>query len=246
MPFGSCSTAECFCGHVDPPRDAGEPPCAVDESGACSDGVDADCDGFVDCADSDCDADPACCIPCDRSMCGSASPGCYRPPAVPCDSLAGVLGCDGVVYPTACQQMASGVCPNACLDVPFTVLARTHGCSLPFAGACGPSPILDVGAIVARDATCWSAFGSCIDPLPPVDFATSEVAGVCLYGCAGSTSVASVRDCGDRLVVDFYYTVPCIECDAAIPMCLALELAAGVKPVVGNPYNQTCGGTCCP
>jgi hypothetical protein len=45
--FGSCS------GEVDPAA----------EGGHCTDGIDNDCDGKVDCDDSDCTGDPACCTP---------------------------------------------------------------------------------------------------------------------------------------------------------------------------------------
>lgn len=56
----SCGDSQCDTGETqcNCPGDCGTPPST--ETGNCTDGDDNDCDGNIDCADSDCTADPAC------------------------------------------------------------------------------------------------------------------------------------------------------------------------------------------
>lgn len=56
---GTCESGEDICSCS---ADCGTPP---GSEISCSDGADNDCDGAVDCSDSDCSADPVCdiCIP---------------------------------------------------------------------------------------------------------------------------------------------------------------------------------------
>ena len=56
---GTCDPGEdeCSCS-----SDCGFPPSS--EAGLCTDGIDNDCDGSADCADADCDTDPACTTTC--------------------------------------------------------------------------------------------------------------------------------------------------------------------------------------
>lgn len=56
---GNCDQGETPCSCQ---ADCGAPP--LSEGGICTDGVDNDCDTDVDCADSDCSADPACLVTC--------------------------------------------------------------------------------------------------------------------------------------------------------------------------------------
>lgn len=56
---GTCSGAETRCSC---PGDCGAPPATET---VCNDGLDADCDGATDCADSDCAASPSCATTCD-------------------------------------------------------------------------------------------------------------------------------------------------------------------------------------
>jgi len=53
-------------GAIPGPGCGGGTECTPDEVGLCTDGLDNDCDGFIDCADSDCTSDPACQV-CDPS-----------------------------------------------------------------------------------------------------------------------------------------------------------------------------------
>ena len=50
--------------------------CAADEVSLCNDGFDNDCDGFADCTDADCAADPGCGVDCsmflDKPSCNVA------------------------------------------------------------------------------------------------------------------------------------------------------------------------------
>lgn len=58
-----CGDSNCDLGETpcNCPTDCGSPPAS---EGQCNDGVDNDCDGFLDCDDSDCSSDPACqCLP---------------------------------------------------------------------------------------------------------------------------------------------------------------------------------------
>jgi hypothetical protein len=55
---GSCGDGE---GECNCPQDCGTPPAFEND---CADGVDDDCDSLIDCADADCDADPACTATC--------------------------------------------------------------------------------------------------------------------------------------------------------------------------------------
>ncbi len=57
---GTCDPGEDSCNC---PEDCDPPPAS--EAGSCNDGIDNDCDTFVDCLDSDCSADPGCtsCLP---------------------------------------------------------------------------------------------------------------------------------------------------------------------------------------
>ncbi len=53
----TCSEGESRCNC---PSDCGDAPSQETPSATCSDGADNDCDGLMDCADTDCHADPAC------------------------------------------------------------------------------------------------------------------------------------------------------------------------------------------
>jgi hypothetical protein len=77
----------------------------------CSDGLDNDCDGFVDCADSDCSADPACAPICMAEVCNDgldndcdgfvdcADPDCSANPA-----------CGPVCMPEVCNDGVDNDC----------------------------------------------------------------------------------------------------------------------------------------
>lgn len=56
---GACDIDENSCSCA---TDCGAPP--ADEIGICSDGIDNDCDGTMDCSDADCSTDPACTMSC--------------------------------------------------------------------------------------------------------------------------------------------------------------------------------------
>jgi hypothetical protein len=70
-PNGTCDPDEdpCSC-----PADCGDPP--TSEAGYCSDGIDNDCGGGLDCNDADCEDDDACsCLP-DKATCETDSDCC--------------------------------------------------------------------------------------------------------------------------------------------------------------------------
>jgi hypothetical protein len=91
-----------------PARDVCRPICVPE---VCSDGLDNDCDGFVDCADSDCSADPACAPICMAEVCNDgldndcdgfvdcADPDCSANPA-----------CGPVCMPEVCNDGVDNDC----------------------------------------------------------------------------------------------------------------------------------------
>jgi hypothetical protein len=72
---GTCGTGETRCTCA---ADCGAP--ATSEI-TCTDGLDADCDGDVDCADADCATDPACTPACDNDGTCEAGESCTSCPA---------------------------------------------------------------------------------------------------------------------------------------------------------------------
>jgi FtsP/CotA-like multicopper oxidase with cupredoxin domain len=67
---GTCGAGETRCSCA---ADCGAPPTSET---SCGDGLDADCDGDVDCADADCAADPACLATCDNDGTCEAGESC--------------------------------------------------------------------------------------------------------------------------------------------------------------------------
>ena len=68
----SCGDGTCDPPLEDPcncPADCGSPPPAEIANLTCDDGVDNDCDGDVDCLDSDCASDPSCQFVCGNGIC---------------------------------------------------------------------------------------------------------------------------------------------------------------------------------
>jgi hypothetical protein len=96
---GTCGAGEdsCSC-----PSDCGAAPTSET---SCSDGIDNDCDGFVDCDDADCGSDPACAAPfCGDLVCDAGEDQCNcaidcgSPPSTETQCSDGVDNdCDGLV-----------------------------------------------------------------------------------------------------------------------------------------------------
>jgi len=101
-------------------QDCGAPP--VTETN-CTDGVDNDCDGFTDCIDANCSADPACAAPfCGDATCDlgedpcSCSQDCGAPPVTEISCTDGVDNdCDGLMDCADADCSADPACAQTCL-----------------------------------------------------------------------------------------------------------------------------------
>jgi endo-1,4-beta-D-glucanase Y len=108
--------------------------CAPSET-ACSGGQDDDCDGSIDCADTDCAASPACDV-CGNGSCGSGetvctcSSDCGSPPAseLSCnDNLDN--DCDGAKDCVDADCASSPSCQSSCLPNQAACTQSSHCCS---------------------------------------------------------------------------------------------------------------------
>ena len=118
---GVCGDAVCFTSEICTcPTDCGPP--VTSESGLCTDGLDNDCDSFVDCGDPDCFSDPACAGGgCGDGICTSAEM-CWC--AVDCGPPAASES-----WPSTCTDGLDNDC-NGVAD------CNDPGCS--FEPCCGP------------------------------------------------------------------------------------------------------------
>jgi len=185
---------------------------------SCSDGLDNDCDGNVDCTDSDCAADPSCgCNDGDTRSCWDGPPNSEN--VGTCKD--GTQTCAGGQWPTTCSG---------------EVLPSTEACDDALDHNCNHLPgCLDVFSC----ATSPACMQSC-----KVD--GSRMGCVCPDG-SGDTATCPAGDVGITSG-GFPGTVQCCPCtkdDCGNPICCSEAVCAGDARCVGltcRTLPPSCGG----
>lgn len=231
---GTCDTGENSCNC---PADCGLPP-PEGFGPTCIDGIDNDCDTFIDCADPGCAGNPAC-------LCGD---GTCAPPENPCTcapdcgppvvSEIGLCGdgidndCDGPIdcADTDCVGNPLCMCGDGICSGPVE-----NPCNCP--GDCGPVAIVETGRCAdGIDNDCDGPI-DCADP----DCATDPACGCGDGVCAPPENPCSCpADCGPPAISEAGLCADGIDNDCdGLTDCADMDCAA--TPVCG------CGnGTCAP
>jgi subtilisin family serine protease len=205
----SCGPTEDGCGC---PEDCGTPPSS---EGVCSDGVDADCDGFVDCADADCGLDPVCL--CDGDGVCETGEDCDTCPS-DCPSASGALCGNGICE--AADGESCVTCPADCAGVQNGRPTNRFCCG----DGNGQNPV------GCSDARCSSGGLVCSDAAAAPSCCGDAVCG------GGETSLICAIDCpgcGDGI------------CDAGEDQCLCSSdcgLPPGTELECSDGVDQDCDG----
>lgn len=184
----------------------------------CTNGIDDNCNGLVDCADPTCATDPAC------------NTGCTAGQTRPCyDGPSGTLGVGACKAGT--QTCANGQWPTTC---PGEVLPMPEDCSSPSDLNCNYLPgCFDVFACINSPACmqqCATTMPQCVCPMGQGDVAT------CPEGMVGITSGG------------FPGTVECCPCtanDCGNAGCCGEAVCAGNSACAGltcNTLPASCNG----
>jgi hypothetical protein len=97
-----------------------------------------------------------------------------------------------------------------------------------------------------RNLACSHDAGtvSCTAPASCAEAAQIQLVTVCdpFGGCAWPLHIDSVEDCGEDVALSFTVSEPCGSCDAVLPTCVQVEIAASAKPVraVGTLARLPC------
>ncbi len=184
----------------------------------CTNGLDDNCDGLVDCADPTCATDPACSGGCTDGQ----TRACYDGPTGTLDVGACKAGT---------QTCANGAWPSSC---PNEVLPMPEDCSSPSDLNCNYLPgCFDIFSCLnspACTAECQITKAECVCPTGEGDVATcpNGMVGITLPGFPGN-----VECC------------PCTADDCGNPGCCAESVCAGNSQCDGltcKPLAASCNG----
>lgn len=254
-PDGTCDLAErCTCS-----TDCGTPP--ANEIGACTDGLDNDCDSAIDCGDSDCFADVACggncgdgtCVTSERCTCPI---DCGTPPSFEdafstctdgndndCDGAADCADTDCLLQPACCPGGGGG---NGVCDSP-----TENPCNCPF--DCGFAPSSEIactdgldndcdGAIDCGDTDCATRPGVCGNPICPDGVCSPSDICTCTLDCGppAPSETFGGNHCADGLDNDCDGAADCADTDCVATCCGngtcdAAETACNCAADCGSP-----------
>jgi hypothetical protein len=184
----------------------------------CTNGLDDNCDGTIDCADPTCATDPACDTGCNDGQ----TRACY-------DGPAGTLGVGTCMAGT--QTCANGMWPSNC---PGETLPTTEDCSSPADKNCNYLPgCFDIFACLTSPACmtqCQTTKAECVCPKGEGDVATCPDG---MVGITNGTFPGTVECC------------PCTASDCTNPGCCAEPVCAGNAACNGltcNTLPASCNG----
>jgi hypothetical protein len=245
---GQCTGGETAC---DCPVDCPGPGPAPGET-ACTDGVDDDCDGFVDCDDSECNELPVCNAQCDNDGYCEINEGCLACPGdCPDGGAAGCCG-DGVcdfgdidICMWDCEQNpcdTQSECDDGvfCNGVDFTNDVCV-GCDTD--GVCEPGEDCNTCA-----ADCFSGGGgTCGNTVCETD--DGESCETCSADCNGVQSGKPAKRycCGDGITGDGAVTCSDPRCTGGGNTCTIIPAASsccGGGTCEGSENGVNCGVDC--
>ncbi len=167
---------------------------------SCTDGVDNDCDGLTDCADTDCAGDPACCDPSETSCTDGVDNDCDG--LLDCADTADCAGDPACVTGGACTDYTNKGDCNADPNCVWVGKGKSGHCE-------NAAPCPDADSDGYTDTACGGA--DCNDADPDVNPGAAEVCDDTVDNdCDGST------DCADG---DCTGIPPCPVCDPSETSC---------------------------
>ncbi len=201
----------------DCPPDCSEPANSETPGGSCTDGLDNDCDGVVDCDDPDCDSDAACFMPgcgngaceADENVC-SCSEDCGSAPSAESSCENGVDDdCDGAVDCADADCTSDAACSvEPCGDGACDSASGENACTCP--ADCGSPRATERkcsdhtdddcdGAVDCADSDCASDAACSVEPCGDgvCDSASGEDGCTCPEDCGSPPS--SERKCTDGM-----------------------------------------------
>jgi len=199
---------------------------SANEVGLCSDGVDNDCDGSIDCLDSDCSSDPSCV--CDNDGTCETDEDCSNCPSDCISGGGGVVSCGNGICETADGEDCLS-CPEDC-NSKTKGNPKTHYCCGE-AGVCGSSQCNNDPFSCSTEAT--AQFYCCGDSVcegaedsvscdldcgaPPVcgdgTCDPGEDRCSCADDCGGLPPTSEVGLCSDGVDNDCDFNTDCSDSD---------------------------------